>query len=160
MSENWAYNLDLLAMNNVIDYDAASFITGQKPRYVGRPAMPPSPYVGQPPKAPAINQPEIDEFKREKAQLPENEDKNESFIKNPSWKKWLFGALALGGIVLAGFKYKSILNWFKGGCGLKGLKNKFDWQKTKDFVKDKFDKTRDFFKDGWQKVKGWFKRKP
>ena len=28
---NWAYNLDMLAQNGVLDYDAPSYITGQAP---------------------------------------------------------------------------------------------------------------------------------
>ena len=62
---NWANNLDMLAQNGVLDYDAASHIMGQPPRYVGNPVMP-SPFAGQPPVAPNIQQPEIDEFKPSK----------------------------------------------------------------------------------------------
>lgn len=64
---NWAYNLDMLAQNGVLDFDAPSFIMGQAPRYVGAPSAPPSPYVGPPYIAtPQLQQPEFDEFKKEK----------------------------------------------------------------------------------------------
>ena len=57
---NWAYNLDMLAQNNVLDFDAPSFITDQAPRYIGAPSAPPSPYIGPPlPNAPALKQPQI-----------------------------------------------------------------------------------------------------
>ena len=46
MTYNWAANLDMLAQNGVLDYDAPSYITGQKPRYVGSPDIIPSPYGG------------------------------------------------------------------------------------------------------------------
>ena len=48
MSCNWAGNLDMLAQNGVIDFDAASYIMGQPLRYVGNPAHP-NPFNGQPP---------------------------------------------------------------------------------------------------------------
>ena len=45
MTTNWAYNLDMLAQNNVLDFDAPAFVMGQNPRYIGSPSRPPSPYV-------------------------------------------------------------------------------------------------------------------
>ncbi len=165
MSANWAYNLDLLAQNNVLDFDGAAFVTGQAPRYVGRPAMPPSPYVGQVPPAPALKQPEVDEFKQEKTKLPKQEEKNENeIVKNPSWKKWAFGAIALGGIIFAAFKAKSAYNWVKDlfkGKKFKGkkLSNKFKWSNIKDYASKKWDKVKDFSGKQWNKFKNLFKSK-
>ena len=62
MGTNWANNLDMLAQNGVLDFDAPAYVTGQKPRYVGAPAMPPSPFAGPVPQAPNLNQPKTDEF--------------------------------------------------------------------------------------------------
>ncbi len=131
---NWAYNLDMLAQNGVLDYDAPSYITGQAPRYVGNPSVIP-PFNGPVPNAPNMQQPQVDEFK------PAN-DKN-NFVKNPSWKKWLFGILAAGTLIFGGWKFKSKI--------LPYLKN---LPKTL-----KFDKIGDFFKNGWEKFTGLFKRK-
>lgn len=36
---NWATNLDMLAQEGVISFDAPSFVMGQKPRYVGNPKL-------------------------------------------------------------------------------------------------------------------------
>ena len=78
MSCNWAGNLDMLAQNGVIDFDAASYIMGQPLRYVGNPAHP-NPFNGQPPTMTNLQQPNIDEFK------PQT-DKDKS-PKLPMWKK-------------------------------------------------------------------------
>ena len=97
MSENWVYNLDLLAQNGVINYDAASFIKGQPPRYIGNPKNPPASnqqVLLEMPEAPLISQPEVDEFKKQV-----KEDKENGLVKPPLWKKILFGGLLAAGIV-------------------------------------------------------------
>ena len=151
MSENWAYNLDMLAQNGVLSYDAPSFVMGQTPRYVGAPSSPPSPFVDVPPRAPAMSQPEIDEFKREKQDMPETGDKDNNFIKNPLWKKLLFGTLAIGGIGFAIYKRKGITNWIKNKW------NNFNWQNTKQYIVDKAKAVGQFIKKCWNKFTGLFK---
>ncbi|MBO6086885.1 hypothetical protein J6P92_00885 [bacterium] len=161
MTTNWAYNLDMLAQNGVLDFDAPSFVMGQNPRYVGRPMRPPSPYAGQIPPAPAINQPEIDEFKMQKTKQPSVEKtENADEIKNPAWKKWLFGALAISGLVLLGFKGKTIYNWVKSVPSKISNKFKnFSFKKAKNYVVDKAKKFGNFVKKCWNKFIGLFKSK-
>lgn len=160
MSSNWANNLDMLAQNGVIDFDGASFVTGQAPRYVGRPSMPPSPYVGPPiPSAPALSQPEIDEFQKQKNKLPKAEEKDNDLIKNSSWKKWTFGILATGGLIFAGFKAKSIYKWVKDFIKNPSSKLNFNWKDVKDNTSKKWKSFKTFCSDGWDKFKNLFKSK-
>ena len=162
MSANWAYNLDMLAQNGVIDFDGAAFITGQAPRYVGRPAMPPSPYADQVPPAPALNQPQIDEFKLKKQKLPKQQNSNNNdIVQNPSWKKWLFAAMTIGGLVFLGFKAKSIYTWVKDFLNSPGskLKNLFSWSKTKTYFQNKWQSIKHSCSNGWSKFTGFFKSK-
>lgn len=155
---NWAYNLDMLAQNNILDFDAPSFITGQTPRYVGAPSAPPSPYIGPPlPNAPALKQPQIDEFKKQKNKLPENEQQDSGFIKNPAWKKWAFGILAAGALVTGIWKFKSITKWVKNLFNGKSLKN-LNWKNTKKFVVKTGKSIGNFFKNGWTKFTKLFKK--
>lgn len=140
MSANWATNLDMLAQEGIINFDAPAFVMGQAPRYVGKPQVVP-PFVGQVPNAPLINQPQpaVDEFK------PLNNNKN--YVKNPAWKKILFGAVALGAVIFGGFKFKkTLVPWAK-----KSFKN-FSFKKMGQSVAD-------FFKTGWTKFTGLFKKK-
>ena len=138
MSSNWANNLDMLAQNGVLDFDAASFVTGQAPRYVGAPSLPPSPYVGPPlPPAPALSQPQV--------------ETNKDYIKNPTWKKWVFGALAVATLGVGIWKFKSMTKWVKNTF------NKINWKSTKKFFIDKGKAIGKFFTDGWKKL---FKKKP
>lgn len=138
MTYNWATNLDMLAQNGVLDYDAPSYITGQKPRYVGSPSVIPSPYAGPAsnPKIPYLREPDVDEFLHEK---PDKRD----IVANPSWKKWVFGLVAAGALVFGGIKFKS-----KILPAIKKLPQTL-----------KFDKVADFFKKGWNKFTGLFKSK-
>ena len=108
MADNWVNNLDMCAQNGILNYDGAAFIKGQTPRYVGSPQgqIPP---ITDIPEKPLMAQPEVDEFKRETT-----ENKKDAIpINIPTWKKWAFGGLALGCIILAGFKCKSVYNWIK-----------------------------------------------
>lgn len=147
MSSNWANNLDMLAQNGVLDYDAPAFVMGQKPRYVGAPAMPPSPFAGPVPKAPNLNQPQSDEFNPEKT--------DDNFVKNPAWKKCAFTFLALGALALGGWKFKSkLMPSIKSGWTK--LTGKFKMSSIKQFCTDKAKATGKFFKDGWNKL---FKKK-
>jgi len=109
MSANWAYDLDLLAQNKVIDFDGSSFVMGQPARYIGNPNIIPA---GQNffTDIPNINkQPEVDEFKHKK---------DSSLVKNPGWKKWAFGILATAGVLALGYKLKT-----KNLLSFNGVKN-------------------------------------
>jgi len=142
---NWANDLDMLAQNGVLDFDAPSYVMGQKPRYVGNPAHP-DPFNGQPPSVPKLEQPKIDEFKPEK----------ENIVKTSSWKKWAFGAIALGAVIFGGLKFKSkLIPWIKKGFGKINLKT------AGSYIKGKCTSAGNFFKTGWNKFTGLFhKNKP
>lgn len=146
MSCNWAGNLDMLAQNGVIDFDAASYIMGQKPRYVGNPAHP-NPFNGQPPTITNLQQPSIDEFK------PQQIDKDNS-PKLPAWKKWAFGLLTVGTLAFGCYKFKSISSWVKKQF------NKISLKSTKSFVVKGFKNVGKFFSNGWKKFTGLFRKKP
>ena len=144
MSCNWAGNLDMLAQNGVIDFDAASYIMGQPLRYVGNPSHP-SPFNGQPPTMTNLNQPKIDEFNM-------NSDKKD-VAKPSSWKKWAFGALALGGLIFGGFKLKSkLIPWAKNAWNKVGLKSVGNW------ISKKTKSVGNFFKKGWNSAGGYLKK--
>ena len=144
MSCNWAGNLDMLAQNGVIDFDAASYIMGQPLRYVGNPSHP-SPFNGQPPTMTNLNQPKIDEFNM-------NSDKKD-VAKPSSWKKWAFGALALGGLIFGGFKLKSkLIPWAKNTWNKVGLKSVGNW------ISKKTKSVGNFFKKGWNSAGGYLKK--
>lgn len=145
MSTNWAYNLDMLAQNGVIDFDAPSYVIGQNPRYIGNPASI-SPFVGQPPQAPLLNQKQIDEFQPSTPQI-------DNGVKNPAWKKWLFGAVAVGTIIFAGFKSKSIGQWIKKSWNK--VSSKLSWQS----IKKGANSVGTSIKNGWNKFIGLFKKK-
>lgn len=155
MSCNWAGNLDMLAQNGVIDFDAASYIMDKSPRYVGNPSHP-SPFNGQPPTMTNLNQPKIDEFNM-------NSDKKD-VAKPSSWKKWAFGALALGGLIFGGFKLKSkLIPWAKNTWNKVGLKSVGNWisKKTKsvgNFFKKGWNSTGGYLKKGWQATWGFCKK--
>ena len=144
MSCNWAGNLDMLAQNGVIDFDAASYIMNKSPRYVGNPSHP-SPFNGQPPTMTNLNQPKIDEFNM-------NSDKKD-VAKPSSWKKWAFGALALGGLIFGGFKLKSkLIPWAKNAWNKVGLKSVGNW------ISKKTKSVGNFFKKGWNSAGGYLKK--
>lgn len=144
MSCNWAGNLDMLAQNGVIDFDAASYIMDKSPRYVGNPSHP-SPFNGQPPTITNLNQPKIDEFNM-------NSDKKD-VAKPSSWKKWAFGALALGGLIFGGFKLKSkLIPWAKNTWNKVGLKSVGNW------ISKKTKSVGNFFKKGWNSAGGYLKK--
>lgn len=144
MSCNWAGNLDMLAQNGVIDFDAASYIMDKSPRYVGNPSHP-SPFNGQPPTMTNLNQPKIDEFNM-------NSDKKD-VAKPSSWKKWAFGALALGGLIFGGFKLKSkLIPWAKNAWNKVGLKSVGNW------ISKKAKSVGNFFKKGWNSAGGYLKK--
>lgn len=140
MAENWAFDLDMLAQNKVLDFDAPAYIRDQKPRYVGSPDYMPSPFGVQQLDTSNLEQPQNDEFKPQ--------ENNKELAKNPAWKKFLFSGLALGGLGLAGWKFRSKL-----------IPKNFDFNKVKQFCKNKVQVVGDFFKNCWEKFKGLFKKK-
>lgn len=145
MSCNWAGNLDMLAQNGVIDFDGASYIMGQPLRYIGNPTNP-NPFNGQPPTMTNLNQPKIDEFKM-------SGDKKD-VAKPSSWKKWAFGALALGALIFGGFKFKSKLV----PCA-KNAWSKLNFKSAGNWISNKAKSVGSFFKKGWNWFTGLFKSK-
>ena len=138
----------MLAQNNVLDFDAASFIKGQKPRYVGNPQIIP-PFIDGMPDASNLRQLEQDEYT----------PPNKNIVKNPSWKKWLFGALALGGLAFGGWKFKNrIVPWARNLWT--NVSSRLNFTNIKQFVIDKAQMVGRFFKNCWLKVKGFFTRRP
>ncbi len=119
---NWVTDIDMLAANGVIDYDAAAHLRGIEPRYVGNPQF----RTGAPnvlPSTAVLHQsPPTDTFSP-------TEDK--SLIKNPTWKKILFAAIAGGALIFGGIKLKGCkpMKWAKTQ-----LSNFWDWIK-KPFTK-------------------------
>lgn len=109
MAENWVNNLDMCAQNGILNYDAAAFIKGQAPRYVGNPTenVPPFPELSE---TPILAQPQTDEFKHEVDKIKEDT----TLVKLPTWKKAAFSLLAIGCLAFAGYKCKSVYQWIKG----------------------------------------------
>lgn len=93
--QSWSMALDNLAAGGVIDFDAPSFILGQKPRYVGHPEMEQLPTALPdllPPGVKLKDIPRKDSF-----------DSSDP-IKTPKWKKWLFGGLLAVGVAFFALK--------------------------------------------------------
>lgn len=86
MNYDWVSSVDMLADAGIVGFDAAAYVTGTPARFVGRPQYP---VYNIPPLA--IQPPKSDEYN--------NHKKVENIVKTPVWKKVLFGALALTGIV-------------------------------------------------------------
>lgn len=86
MSSNWVSSVDMLADAGIVGFDAAAYVTDRPARFVGSPQYP----ITQ---MPPLNL----------APLPKDEYQStttdKSIVKNPSWKKILFGILAFGGII-------------------------------------------------------------
>ena len=113
MNTGWVTSCDMLADAGIIDFDAAAYITGTKPRYMGQPnvaiyQIPPLNY-SQPPK---------DEF-----QNSAKSDNN--IVKNPAWKKVLFSVLAAVGLIWGAKKIGKLPTVLKDT----GVKNS-DWFKN------------------------------
>ena len=100
MSQNWVTNLDMCATYGIIDYDAASFLRNQPPRYMGSPQFKVSPqndhfYGKAPYQQPTTNNPRNGEIK------------NKGKRKNPIWKIVLFGLVIKGALVFTGYKLRN-----------------------------------------------------
>ena len=99
MSSDWITCCDMLADAGIIGFDAPAYITGTKPRYVGSPQVP----ITQ---IPPLIQPQKDEFTR-------TSKVDNSIVKNPLWKKVLFGVLAAGGLIWGVTKLGQLPSVFK-----------------------------------------------
>lgn len=88
MDNSWINALDACAAGGVLDYDGAAFVLDQPQRFVGHPKFD---------EIPAISQPLlIPDGIRIKGQLKEDKfGNNDDLVQNPTWKKWMMGALAL-----------------------------------------------------------------
>lgn len=136
-------NLDHLANLGVLDYDAAASIAGSAPRYVGNPHNPflqPTVYT---PLDGKLFTPDPDTFNGKSLYDKEN--------KIPTWKKILFGAVALAtlcavGPMIKNFKFADLLKPFKwlGSNAKSGLSSA--WQATTNFFKNIWTKICNVFK--------------
>lgn len=125
MSNDWVTSVDMLADAGIINFDAAAYVTGTRPRYACTPQFP----IEQMPSL-DLSQPQADTF---------SSSTSNSIVKNPGWKQWVFGALAIGGLV-----------W-----GAKTL--------SKNPIKSFGNlgpKIGTFFADGWKNFTSIFKKKP
>ena len=103
MVQNWVTDVDLLAANGIIDFDAAAFLHGRPPRYIGNPAFRVPPPM---PNAPVMR-PQLDK--------DTYRPKDKPLIDNPTWKKLLFTFVAGGTLIYGGYKLKNKkpLKWAK-----------------------------------------------
>lgn len=125
---NVVSDLDRLASEGVIDFDAAALLTGAQPRYVGNPHIPMLPPTEVPINSGQFNAPKADTYIDPKTGLPKTQIEKSG---NPAWKKILFA-----GLVIAASAF--------GISKLKGVKN---------FLKNKNISTPQFIKDVWSVVK-------
>lgn len=126
---SWINDLDMCASAGVIEFDAPAFVKGTKPRYYGHPEFETIP--GELP--PMKKQPQKDEFK----------PSGDPAFNNPKWKKWLFGALAVGAVAFGIYKFPAIKNAISS-INLKNIPTKI-WNGIKA---------------GWNKFIGLFKKTP
>lgn len=131
-------NLDNLAREGIIDFDATAFITGTNPRYIGNPSYAhlPLPDMSMIDTT-NLKQPGKDEM------VYANPEKNGVISRNPLWKKVLFGLIAGGLIIGGGYKlYKT-----------KPFKN-FLTQTVPNFFKNIGDSVKNISSDIWNKITG------
>lgn len=139
MSADWVTSVDMLADAGIINFDAAAYVTGSKPRYIGNLPRPidqmPSLNLGLPDDV--LSPLQADVYNP----LASNNSPagNNSPVKNPAWKKMLFGALSIGGIIW-GIKTlsKNPVKALNAGGG----------------------KVKTFFVNSWNSFAGIFKKKP
>lgn len=130
MADNWVANLDMLSANGIIDYDAAAYLRGTPPRYIGNPSLRTQPQP-LPPTGVAPMRPPIGKDTFDPADKP--------LIENPFWKKALFVLVAGGTLIFGGIKLKNAkplknikpIKWVKTQCS-----NFWNWIK-KPFSKKK-----------------------
>ncbi len=107
---NVVSDLDRLAAEGVIDFDAAALLTGAQPRYVGNPHIPMLPPTEVPVNSGQFNQPASDSFIDPKTGLPKTQLENSG---NPVWKKILFAGLVIATGAFGISKLKGVKNFFK-----------------------------------------------
>ena len=129
---SWIADLDMCASAGILEFDAPAFIKGTTPRYHGHPDFPTIP--GELP--PMKEQPKKDEFK----------SSGDPAFNNPKWKKWLFGALAVGAVAFGLYKIPAIKNKLSSisFASLKNIPSQI-WNGIKS---------------GWNKFIGLFKKGP
>ena len=135
---SWITDLDACASAGIIEFDAPAYIKGAAPRYYGNPPF--ETITGELP--PIKAQPKKDEFKKS----------GDPAFNNPTWKKVLFGALAIGAAVFGLSKIKNIKNIFSFS-GLKTLPSKI-WNGIKTLPA----KIWNGIKKGWNALTGLFKK--
>lgn len=103
MFPEWTSSIDMLADAGIIDYDAPAHIMGLPSRYVGNPNYP---VYNIPPL-------KIQPLSKDKYQstLPDN-----SIVKNPLWKKLLFGAIASIGLLWGISRLRNAPALIKNSC--------------------------------------------
>ena len=150
---NWVTSLDNLAASGVIDFDAPAFLLGQTPRYVGSPdldRLPLSNPAYQPHGVKMKNTPNVDSYDN-------SDDKN--LVQNPTWKKLLFGGVAIGGALLIAASMLSARGKLKLPSKIKLLKIKLP--KLSGFttkVKNFGQKILSYIKKPFSWVKGKIRR--
>lgn len=129
---SWIADLDMCASTGILEFDAPAFIKGTTPRYYGHPDFPTIP--GELPLM--KEQPKKDEFK----------SSGDPAFNNPKWKKWLFGALAVGAVAFGLYKIPAIKNKLSSisFASLKNIPSKI-WNGIQS---------------GWNKFIGLFKKGP
>jgi len=127
MADAWVTCLDMCASNGILNYDGAAFLHDTPPRYAGSPQFPVYPQPLPPTNIRPAGPPAVDTF------TPYNRD--DSLIKNPSWKKILFAVVAGTALIYGGYRLHNSklapIKWCK-----KQLTNVWDWIK-KPFTKKK-----------------------
>jgi hypothetical protein len=99
MSSNWIPPLEICAAGGVLDYDAAADILDLPPRFVGHPEYFDIPVMDRPLLLPPGTKIK-GELKEDSFGAPS------SLVRNPSWKKWLFGGLVASGVLALVFRKK------------------------------------------------------
>ncbi len=146
---NVVNDLDRLAAEGVIDFDAAALLTGASPRYVGNPQIPMLPPTEIPINKGQLNQPKSDTFMDPNTGLPKTQPEQSG---NPAWKKILFAGLVIAGGIFGISKIKGVKTFFKN--------KKIT---TPQFIKDGWSAVTKKCSQCWSWVKGFFgkfKKKP
>ena len=181
MSVNWSDGLDMLAQNGVLNYDASSYLKGTPPRYTVNQTSYVMPTAG-PVGAPYVNNHGVpsDQFG---AMSP----KREKEIRNPLWKKIVWGGvlIATGGmaakwLIKGGARTaKKVVTSPKYQTGMQNLRAglKKNWKSIINFFKHPIKNTKigirkhpklykvckaiqNFFKHPIRSIKNIFKKKP
>lgn len=111
MSSNWVANLDLLSANGILDYDAAAYLRGTPPRYIGNPSIRTSPQPIYPTATGVALPPPL----QGDSYNDKNTEEKDSLYKNPTWKKVLFAVVTTGALIWGGYKLRNskLGNWVK-----------------------------------------------